>query len=111
MATTILSNGVQFPDNSVQLSACSIKSVQTFFVNPKGSVSGGDFPNAVNVGISPVDPLKSFILYPNGIQTTTNLIFRTMTAKFLDSSTVQLACDDSGSVSFYDIRFQVVEFQ
>lgn len=109
--TTLLSNGVLFPDNSVQLSACNIKSVQSIFANPKGSVSGGDFPNAVNVSIAAVDPLKSFILYPNGIETTTRNIFRTMTAKFLNGSTVQLACDDTSAVSFYSIRFQVVEFQ
>jgi hypothetical protein len=111
MATTLLSNGLQYPDGTIQYQACKIKSVQNLFVNPKGSVSGGDFAYASNITIAAVNTSKSFILYPNGPETTTTYIFRTMTAKFLNSTTVQLCCDNAASVSFYNVRIQVVEFQ
>jgi hypothetical protein len=110
MPTTLLVDGVRFNDGSIQFANHSIRSVQNIFTNPKGTVAGGDFPLAINVTISAVNTTKAFILCPNVAETTTTYVYRLLSAKFLNSTTVQLCCDNSSTVSFHNIRFQVVEF-
>jgi hypothetical protein len=111
MPTTILTNGVQFPDSSVQTVASNIKSVQSIFAYPKGSLTGDYGSTAVNITISSVNTSKAIILYPSAVESSTYSSYRLISAKFINSTTVQFCCDNISAQTPPSIRFQVVEFQ
>lgn len=114
MTTTILPTGIRFPDDSVQLDISGLKSLQNLLVSPKGTVAGGDYNNnkAVNITISPVEPSKSFIIWPAAVPVADPNVgadFSTFTVKFLDRSTIQLNTYSSYNI-LYSVRIQIVEF-
>lgn len=112
MPATLLTNGIQYPDNSIQTSAPGIKSIQSIFVMPRGTATGDYGANrAVDVTISAVDTSKSFIIYSHSsrVSSSSTANIWSITAKFINSSTVQLCCFSATNVT--SIRFQVIEFK
>jgi hypothetical protein len=110
VAVSVISTGIQFSDSSVQTTRSGIKSVQSIFAYPKGSLTG-DYGSsrAVNITISSVNTSKSFILLPNSINSQVNYsIPRMITAKFIDSTTIQLCVNTSFNV--YNARIEIIEF-
>lgn len=111
MATIALNSGIMFPNGTMQTKTHSIKSVQSVFCYPRGTVVGELGNYAVNIYISPVNTAKSFILYQNVTNNTRDYTYKSMTARFLDSSTIQLSSDYASAHYPESIRIQVVEFQ
>lgn len=126
MGTSLTSAGIAYPDGSSQTFAPGIKSVQTIFANPYGTLSGGDYSYSVNLSINAVDVTKSFILRPGTMQwdnyyydSGLGWVYETLviyvSVKFVNitnniSSTVQLS-QTYGYNTGRSFRFQIIEFK
>ena len=112
MPTTVRTDGILFSDSTLQTFASGVKSVQSIFAYPKGSLTG-DYGSsrAVNITISSVDVSKSFILYPHNtrLNSGSGTVYA-VTAKFINSTTVQL-CPLTTDTNITSLRFQVIEFK
>jgi hypothetical protein len=112
MTASLLSNGLQYPDGDIQTTSPGVRSVQNLFVNPYGTVSGGDYGNrTVNITISSVNITKCILFYPGWLQYYDNgyTSFLFFTAKLTSATNLQL------SQTYYynsqrSVRIQIIEF-
>lgn len=112
MATTATSTGILFPNGTTQTFAPGVKSVQSIFANPYGTVTGGDFTRSVNITIAAVDITKCIIFFPTWLQYYDNgyTSFAWISVKLLNSTTVQLSQSFSYNTQ-RAFRFQIIEFK